>query len=171
MQNHSFQSVVERFLNSSLGNLVEQVIKALPYIALPIIYFWYGGMKFTAYEANGIQPLVEHSLFISWMYNFMSVQGFSNFLGVMEISIGALILLRFASPKYSMIGGLLSAGLFFTTINMLFTVPGVAEPLAGGFPAISAGTGQFLLKDVGLFALSLYIAHDSACLYTENKKT
>jgi len=25
-------------------------------------------MKFTAYEAYGIQPLVAHSLLLSWMY-------------------------------------------------------------------------------------------------------
>ena len=40
----------------------------------------------------------------------------------------------------------------------------VAEPTAGGFPAISAGTGQFLLKDLVLLAAS-------ACLLLASIRT
>ena len=29
--------------------------------ALVIIFLWFGGMKFTAYEAAGIAPFIEHS--------------------------------------------------------------------------------------------------------------
>jgi uncharacterized membrane protein YkgB len=42
----------------------------------------------------------------------------------------------------------------------MVTTPGVFEPEMG-FPAISVAPGQFLLKDVGLLALSLWIAVDS----------
>jgi uncharacterized membrane protein YkgB len=35
------------------------------------------------------------------------------------------------------------------------STPGVAEATAGGFPAISAVPGQFLLKDLVLLAASL----------------
>ncbi|MBN0084588.1 DUF417 family protein, partial [Pseudomonas aeruginosa] len=31
------------------------------YLALAIIYFWFGGMKFTHYEAEGLVPLVSNS--------------------------------------------------------------------------------------------------------------
>ena len=37
-------------------------IKCL-YIALAIVFIWIGVMKFTAYEANGIAPLVSNNLF------------------------------------------------------------------------------------------------------------
>ena len=161
MNNTPLTLFLSHFLESNLGHIGVRIVKILPYIALPVIYFFFGGMKFTSYEANGIKGLVEHSWFISWMYGFMSVQGFSNFLGVIEISIGALILGHFISPKLSFYGGVLSAGLFSTTICMLFSTPGVIEPSLG-FPAITVGTGQFLLKDLGLLALSLHVALESA---------
>ena len=41
------------------------------------------------------------------------------------------------------------------TLTFFISTPGVAEPKAGGFPAISADVGQFLLKDVVLLAASL----------------
>ena len=161
MKNDFLISFLTNFLQSPFGQFGEKFVRMLPYIALPIIYFTFGGMKFTAYEAAGIKGLVEHSWFISWMYGFLSVQGFSNFLGVVEISIGLLILGRVFSPLWSFFGGVLSAGLFMTTICMLFTTPGVIEPNLG-FPAITADTGQFLLKDIGLLALSLHVALESA---------
>ena len=43
---------------------------------------------------------------------------------------------------------LLCVGVFLTTLTFLFTPPGW-EPTLGGFPALSAPVGQFLLKDIG----------------------
>jgi uncharacterized membrane protein YkgB len=54
----------------------------------------------------------------------------------------------------------LSAGLFVTTLSFMATTPGVFLPEVG-YPAISVAPGQFLLKDVGLLAVSLAIAVDS----------
>ncbi|KQV83294.1 DUF417 family protein [Rhizobium sp. Root1220] len=130
------------------------------YMSLTLIYAWFGGMKFTAYEAHGLVDLVSNNPLVSWMYSILGVRGFSNFLGVLEISIGALLGARLLSPIYSLIGGLLSSGLFFTTISFMITTPGVVVPELG-FPAISVAPGQFLLKDVGLLAVSLWIAIDS----------
>lgn len=130
------------------------------YGSLALIYAWFGGMKFTAYEANGLVGLVEPSPLIGWFYDVLSVQGFSNFLGVVELSIGVLIAARLAGPAWSLLGGLLSAGLFATTLSFLASTPGVAVPEVG-FPAITVLPGQFLLKDVGLLAISLWIAVDS----------
>ena len=41
---------------------------------------------------------------------------------------------------------------FALTLTFMFTTPGVTEPIAGGFPALSAMPGQFLLKDAVLLA-------------------
>jgi len=41
------------------------------------------------------------------------------------------------------------------TLTFLLSTTGVAEATAGGFPAISAMPGQFLLKDLVLLAASL----------------
>lgn len=130
------------------------------YFALAVIYFWFGGMKFTHYEAVGLVPLVSNSPFLGWVYDIFSVDTFSSLLGVLEVSIGALIAGRLLSPKLSLIGGALSAGLFFTTLSFMFSTPGVIEP-GLGFPAISVAPGQFLLKDIGLLAASVFVAGHS----------
>lgn len=130
------------------------------YASLALIYAWFGSMKFTAYEANGLVGLVEPSPLVGWFYDILSVRGFSSFLGLVELSIGLLIAARLAGPAWSLIGGLLSAGLFVTTLSFLASTPGVAVPELG-FPAITVLPGQFLLKDVGLLAISLWIAVDS----------
>jgi reactive chlorine resistance protein C len=130
------------------------------YASLVVVFAWFGGMKFTAYEAEGLTGLVGNSPLLSWVYPIFGVRGFSSILGVIELSIGALIAARLVSPVYSLVGGLLSAGLFVTTLSFMVTTPGVFEPEMG-FPAISVAPGQFLLKDIGLLALSLWIAVDS----------
>ena len=130
------------------------------YVSLAIIYAWFGGMKFTDYEAQGLVPLVENSPLLSWFYAVFSVRGFSTFLGFVELSIGLLIALRLANPFFSAAGGLLSAGLFVTTVSFMVSTPGVVVPELG-VPAITVAPGQFLLKDVGLFAASFWIFVDS----------
>ena len=130
------------------------------FAALAIIYFWFGGMKFTAYEAEGLVPLVQNSPLLSWMYDIFSVRGFSTFLGFVELTIGLLIAGRILSPVLSAIGGFLSAGLFVTTLSFMLSTPGAIEPSLG-FPAISVAPGQFLLKDIGLLAASFWVFVDS----------
>lgn len=138
----------------------QTVTTASLYASLAVIYFWFGGMKFTAYEAEGLTGLVGNSPLLSWTYSLFSVRAFSGLLGVLELSIGALIAARLFNPLYSLIGGVLSAGLFVTTLSFMVTTPGVFLPDLG-FPAISVAPGQFLLKDAGLFAISLWITRDS----------
>ena len=79
---------------------------------------------------------------------------------VVLLTIGTLIAGRMLSPKLSVVGGALSAGLFFTTLSFMFSTPGVIEPSLG-FPAISVAPGQFLLKDLGLLAVSIFVAGHS----------
>jgi reactive chlorine resistance protein C len=111
-----------------------------------VVLGWIGAMKFTAYEAMGIQPLVAHSPFISWMYDLLSTRSFSAALGCIEIVTAVPLGLRYVSPKTSAAGSLLAIGLFATTLSFLFTTPGWEPTL--GFPALSAMPGQFLLKDL-----------------------
>ena len=140
--------------------IAEPISRVGLYVSLGIIYAWFGGMKFTDYEAQGLVPLVENSPLVSWFYALLSVRGFSTFLGFVELSIGLLIVLRFVNPIFSVAGGLLSAGLFVTTLSFMISTPGVVVPELG-VPAISVAPGQFLLKDVGLLAASLWVFVDS----------
>ena len=64
----------------------------------------------------------------------------------------ALLMFGAFNGFFSALGAALS---YAITLTFLLTTPGVAEPTAGGFPAISAGIGQFLLKDVVLLAASV----------------
>ena len=59
-------------------------------------------MKFTAYEAGAIQPLVANSPLMSWLYAIFSVQATSNLIGVAEIAAGVMIALR---PWSAAVGG------------------------------------------------------------------
>ena len=139
--------------------VVEDVGKAIVRWGVVIILAWIGGMKFTAYEAMGIQPLVAHSPLLSWMYDFLSVRSFSTMLGFLEIGTAVLIALRSVSPKASAIGGLLAVGLFATTLSMILSTPGWAPGL--GFPALSAMPGQFLVKDIVYLGASICILGES----------
>jgi reactive chlorine resistance protein C len=138
---------------------IDEVGKAIVRWGLVLVLAWIGAMKFTAYEAMGIQPLVAHSPLIGWMYDLLSVRSFSTMLGFIEIATAILIALRPVSPGASAVGSVLAIGLFATTLSFLFSTPGWEPSL--GFPALSAMPGQFLLKDVVLFGASVWILGES----------
>ncbi|HEX6001909.1 MAG TPA: DUF417 family protein, partial [Hyphomicrobiaceae bacterium] len=54
--------------------------------ALVIVFLWFGGMKFTGYEAHGNAPLIDHSPIMSWLNVVFGVQGASYVIGVVELS-------------------------------------------------------------------------------------
>jgi uncharacterized membrane protein YkgB len=122
---------------------------------LVLVIGWIGLMKFTAYEATGIQPMVAHSPLMSWMYGFLTVRAFSNALGVVEVAIAILIGLRHWSAKASALGSAGAVFMFLTTLSFLISTPGW-EPSLGGFPSLSALPGQFLLKDVVLLGAAIW---------------
>lgn len=124
--------------------------------ALVIVFLWFGAMKFTAYEAYGIAPFIEHSPIMSWLGMF-GTQGQSYFIGVIELSTALVLILGAFRPLFSALGALMSAATYLITLTFFITTPGVAEPTAGGFPAISAAPGQFLLKDAVLLAASVVL--------------
>src|SRR5262249_55089044 len=121
-----------------------------------IVIGWIGLMKFTNYEAEAISGFVANSPLMSWVYGFMSVRAFSAVLGVVELTIAILIAARPFWPRASALGSVLVVGMFLTTLSFLVTTPGVWEPSAGGFPALSAVSGQFLIKDLALLGISLW---------------
>lgn len=131
------------------------------YFSLAIIFLWIGAMKFTDYEAAGIAGLVMNSPIVGWLHPLLGIGGTSHFLGVYEIITGLLLAARLYSPTLSLVGAALSILTYLVTLSFMFTTPGIAEPLAGGFPAISAFPGQFLLKDIALLAISVYCLGES----------
>jgi uncharacterized membrane protein YkgB len=141
---------------SSLSFQAEAVGRALARYGLVVVVGWIGLMKFTGYEAEGIRPFVANSPLMSWVYRLMSVRGFSALLGGVEVAVALLIAARPFAPRVSALGSALAVGMFLATLSFLVTTPGVWEPSLGGFPALSAVPGQFLIKDLVLLGISLW---------------
>jgi uncharacterized membrane protein YkgB len=141
---------------TSLGSRVEAAGRTLARYGLVVIVGWIGILKFTAYEAEGVRLYVANSPLMSWVYGFMSVREFSAVLGIVEVCIALLIAARPLLPRASAIGSALAVGMFLTTLSFIVTTPGVWEPSAGGFPALSGKPGQFLIKDLALLGIALW---------------
>ena len=145
---------------SALDARITRIGGAIARYGLVLVIGWIGVLKFTAYEAQGIQPLVANSPFMSWLYEIFSVTTFSSLLGVVEVSAAVLLAVKPWLPKVSAVGSVISIGLFLATISFLFTTPGVVEAAEGGFPWLGT-TGQFLIKDVALLGIAVWTLGDA----------
>ena len=143
-------------LGLTLENIGANVIR----YGLVIILLSVGTLKFTAYEAEGIQGLVANSPLMSWAYNIFSVRSFAALLGIVEITLGILIAMRPFAPKISAIGSIGAIIMFLTTLSFVLTTPGVWQ--AGyGFPFPSPMPGQFLVKDIMLLGAAIWTAGEA----------
>ena len=116
---------------------------------------WIAAMKTTHYEAVGIQPLIQNSPLMSWMYKVWSLDHATLIVGILEMIIVILIALRHWSPKACALGSAGAVVMFFTTLSFMLSTPGW-EPTLGGFPALSGGVGEFLIKDLVLLGAALW---------------
>ncbi len=127
---------------------------------LVMMLIWIGALKFAKYEAEGVQMLASHSPLLSWGYSLMSVRGFAQSLGVVEIILGILIATRAFAPKLSAIGSMGAIVMSLITLSLLLTTPGVWQ--AGyGFPFLSGNPGGFLAKDVLLLGAAVWTAGEA----------
>jgi len=126
---------------------------------LVIVIGGFGLLKFTEYEAKGIEPLVSASPFMSWLYDIFSVYTFSVLLGVFEVAAAVLIAVKPWWPKASAFGSVLAILLFAATISFLFTTPGAFDESVA-YPAPSLTTG-FLFKDIALLGISVWTLTDA----------
>ena len=147
-------------IQSGKQNAIDTVGGLFARYGLVIVIAWFGALKFTNYEAQGIQPLVADSPFMSWLYDIFSVYTFSVLLGVFEVAAAALIAVKPWWPKVSVFGSGLAILLFAATISFVFTTPGVFDASAGGFPLLSL-SGGFLFKDVALMGISVWTLTDA----------
>src|ERR1051325_7117134 len=105
--------------------------------SLVLFLVLFGLAKFTEGEALTIQPWVANSPFLGWLYVVTSVQGGSNLIGVVELTIGVLLAVRPWWPRVSVIGSLGATIAFAITLSFLFTTPGLSPEWSG-----------FLMKDL-----------------------
>ncbi len=148
--------------SSDWGRTLEGVGGKMLRYGLVIILLWVGALKFTAYEAEGIQGLVANSPLLSWAYSIFSVRTFAMQLGVVEIALGLMIAMRPFAPLVSAVGSLGAIVMFLITLSFVFSTPGVWQP-GYGFPFPSPMPGQFLAKDVALLAIAIWTAGEALC--------
>jgi reactive chlorine resistance protein C len=135
---------------------------------LVVVIAWIGALKYSAYEAAAIHPLIANSPLMSWFYNILSVRALAATLGTLEIIAAVLIALRVVSPRLSAVGSAMAIVLFLGTLSFLFTTPGVTA--GGGLPVLSVLPGQFLLKDLVLLGASLWTLGDSLAAIRSRSK-
>jgi uncharacterized membrane protein YkgB len=124
--------------------------------SMVIIYFFFGYQKWFAYEAQTLIPFIGSSPLMAWMYPVFGIQGASWFLGVSEWLFGALLFLGFWNKKLGILGAAGSCVTFIMTVTIIPFMPDGWAASAGGFPAMT-GNIPFLMKDVVLFAVSVYL--------------
>jgi uncharacterized membrane protein YkgB len=83
------------------------------------------------------------------------VRGASWFLGASEWVFGALLFLGFWNKRLGILGAIGSTLTFLGTVTIIPFMPNGWDPVAG-FPAM-AGNVPFLMKDIVLLAVSIYL--------------
>ena len=124
--------------------------------SMVIIFLFFGYQKWFEYEAQVLIPYISNGPLISWMYPVFGIRGASWLLGVSEWLFGALLFLGFWNKKLGILGALGSCVTFIMTVTIIPFMPNGWAASAGGFPAM-AGNVPFLMKDVVLFAASVYL--------------
>ena len=141
-------------------DIAEATGTAILRYGVALLLLFIGALKFFAWEAQGIQPLVSNSPLMSWLYSIFSVQGVSNLIGTTEIITGLLIAARPFAPALSAVGSAFAVVIFATTLSFLFTTPGAMSPMNPWW--------GFLVKDVVLLGASVYAAAEAARAATAN---
>jgi uncharacterized membrane protein YkgB len=139
------------------GDLDYHIVRA----SMVILFFFFGYQKWWAYEADRLDPFISNGPLIWWLYPAFGHQGASWFLGVAEWTVGALIFAGFWSKRLGILGALGSTGTFIATVTIIPFMPDGWDAAAGGFPAMT-GNVPFLMKDVVLLAVSLYLLKQDA---------
>ena len=123
--------------------------------SMVIIFALFGYQKWFAYEFERLVPFISNGPLIFWLYPVFGHGGASWFLGASEWTTGTLLLLGFWDKRAGVLGALLSTATFAGTVTIIPFLPDSWDP-AAGFPAMT-GNMPFLLKDVVLLAVSLYL--------------
>src|SRR6266446_7113208 len=153
------ETLVKALLRAKSRTSLETAGIHLSRYGLVVTLLLIGVLKFTAGEAQGIQPLVANSPLMSWLYHIFSVQGVSNLIGTIEIFVAALIALRPFSARLSFAGSIGAVITFLLTVSFLFSTPGAFQ-LSHGFPLLG-DAGQFLIKDLVLLGAAVWTAAEA----------
>jgi uncharacterized membrane protein YkgB len=153
------EALVRALMSANSRTSMETVGIHVSRYGLALTLLLIGVLKFTASEAQGIQPLVANSPLMFWLYRILSLQGVSNLIGLIEIVVALLIALRPLSARLSFIGSIGGIITFVLTVSFLFSTPGAFQ-FSHGFPMLG-DAGQFLIKDLVLLGASIWTAAEA----------
>ncbi len=139
-----------------LGLLREDLDYHLMRASLVVLFLFFGYQKWFDYEARVLIPYISNGPLLFWMYPVFGIRGASWVLGVSEWSFALLLFLGFWHKPLGILGALGSCASFIGTVTIIPFMPDGWAASAGGFPAM-AGNVPFLMKDVVLFAVSVYL--------------
>ena len=136
------------------GADVENIGQHLTRYALVLVLAWMGLLKFTAYEALAIQPMVAAHPLLSWLYDLFGVATVSGVIGTVEIAAAVLLVAR----PWSAVAGVAGAGIAIATLAVTSSFLVVLPPVwqDGIFPLLSVMPGQFLIKDLVLLGVAVW---------------
>jgi uncharacterized membrane protein YkgB len=143
-----------RLLNKT-GLLQSDIDYHLIRASMVLIFLLFGYQKWFEYEAQVLIPYISNGPLIFWLYPVFGIRGASWFLGVSEWLFGVLLFLGFWNKRLGILGALGSTFTFVGTVTIIPFMPNGWDP-AAGFPAM-AGNVPFLMKDVVLLAVSIYL--------------
>ena len=146
------------FINAPirLGLLGKDLDYHLIRVSLIVLFLFFGYQKWFDYEAQALIPYISNGPLLFWMYPVFGIRGASWVLGVSEWSFALLLFLGFWHKRLGILGALGSCAAFIGTVTIIPFMPDGWAASAGGFPAMT-GNVPFLMKDVVLFAASLYL--------------
>jgi len=131
------------------GTMLQTAGGILLRYSLVLFLFLFGALKWTTAEARGVEPFIVHSPMLAWSHHVFGMQRASEFVGVIELMLGALIALRRWNPKLSSWGSIGASVMFLVTLSFLFTTPNVEND------------APFLLKDLCLLGAALWTAGEA----------
>jgi uncharacterized membrane protein YkgB len=160
---HSTQATLaSAFMNAlinrltKVGLLTEDLDYHVVRASMVLIFVFFGYQKWWDYEAQVLIPYISNGPLIFWMYPVFGIRGASWFLGVSEWLFGTLLFAGFWNKPLGILGALGSCFSFIATVTIIPFMPDGWAASAGGFPAMT-GNVPFLMKDVVLFAASVYL--------------
>ena len=139
-----------------LGLLREDLNYHLMRASMVVLFLFFGYQKWFEYEAEALIPYISHGPLLFWMYPVFGLRGATWVLGVSEWSFALLLFLGFWHKRLGILGALGSCAAFIGTITIIPFLPDGWAASAGGFPAMTRNV-SFLMKDVVLFAASVYL--------------
>lgn len=153
-----------------LGLLKEDLDYHLLRASMVLIFLMFGYSKWFEYEAQMLIPFISNGPFISWLYPVFGIRGAGWFLGTSEWLFGALLFLGFWDKRLGILGALGSIVTFIGTVSIIPFIPNGWTSSAGGFPAM-AGNVAFLMKDVVLLTVSVYLLKQDVVRLAQHAKT